>query len=128
MTANPPKEHNFDSIPTVGHLDEFFHRKYSESEGGQLTQVKSGEEVIREMEKNPDAHIHMPSPSYWPIVLALSLPVIAFGLIYSIPVALVGGAIALLGCYGWALEPSTATDDEIDPPSSGQGKEMVHVG
>ena len=109
-------------------MDEFFHRKYGEGESGQLTQVRSAEEVIIELEKNADAHIHMPSPSYWPIVLALSLPVMAFGLIYSIPVAMVGGAIALLGCYGWALEPSTATDDEIDPPSSGQGKEMVQLG
>ncbi len=128
MTSNPPKEHNFDSIPTVGHLDEFFHRKYSEGEHGQLTQMKSGEDVIREIEAKPDAHIHMPSPSYWPIVLGLSLPVIAFGLIYSIPVALVGGALTLFACYGWALEPSTATDDEVDPPSAGQGKEVVHVG
>ena len=30
MTTSPPKEHNFDAIPTVGHLDEFFHRKYED--------------------------------------------------------------------------------------------------
>ena len=32
MTASPPKEHNFDAIPTVHALDEFFHRKYDEDE------------------------------------------------------------------------------------------------
>jgi cytochrome c oxidase subunit I len=30
MTTSPPKEHNFDTIPTVHHLDEFFHRKYED--------------------------------------------------------------------------------------------------
>ena len=30
ITASPPKEHNFDRIPTVHALDEFFHRKYEE--------------------------------------------------------------------------------------------------
>ena len=30
MTSSPPKEHNFDGIPTVHALDEFFHRKYEE--------------------------------------------------------------------------------------------------
>jgi cytochrome c oxidase subunit 1 len=28
ITQSPPKEHNFDAIPTVHALDEFFHRKY----------------------------------------------------------------------------------------------------
>ena len=36
MTTNPPKEHNFDSLPTVHALDEFFHRKYEDvGEGDQ---------------------------------------------------------------------------------------------
>ena len=32
ITASPPKEHNFDRIPTVHSLDEFFHRKYEEQD------------------------------------------------------------------------------------------------
>jgi cytochrome c oxidase subunit 1 len=127
MTSNPPKEHNFDSIPTVSHLDEFFHRKYKENENGEMVQVATAEEIVAELEKNADAHIHMPSPSYWPIVLALGLPVTAFGVIYSIPIAIVGGVIILLGMYGWALEPSTAPDDDVDPPAS-SSKEVAHVG
>jgi cytochrome c oxidase subunit 1 len=127
MTSNPPKEHNFDSIPTVGHLDEFFHRKYAEDhQTGEIRKVKEAEEVLAEMERNKDAHIHMPSPSYWPIVLALGLPVIAFGLIYSIPVALVGGVIVVLGCFGWAIEPSTARDEDVDPPSAASTEVVRH--
>ncbi len=49
LTASPPKEHNFDRIPTVHSLDEFFHRKYEDvGEGDQheYKQVATGEEVI----------------------------------------------------------------------------------
>ena len=127
MTSNPPKEHNFDSIPTVSHLDEFFHRKYKENEQGEMIQVATAEEIVAELEKNADAHIHMPSPSYWPIVLALGLPVTAFGLIYSIPIAVVGGLIILFGMYGWAMEPSTAGRRHHQEPSS-TSKEVAHVG
>ena len=28
--------------------------------------------------------VHLPSPSYWPIVAAFSLPIIAYGLIYTL--------------------------------------------
>ena len=77
ITASPPKEHNFDRVPTVHALDEFFHRKYEEvdsEEGTRLVKVKSAEEIVAEEEANADAHIHLPSPSYWPIVLVLRLP------------------------------------------------------
>ena len=94
---------------------------------GEMVQVATAEEIVAELEKNADAHIHMPSPSYWPIILAFGLPVTAFGVIFSIPVAVVGGLIILLGMYGWALEPSTAPDDDIDPPTS-TSKEVAHVG
>ena len=129
MTSNPPKEHNFDSIPTVHHLDEFFHRKYAEDANGQMQQIATAEEVLKQLEDNADTHIHMPSPSYWPIVIAFGLPVTALGVIYSIPLAIFGGLIILMGAFGWALEPSTAPDTDFDPPSSGNtSKDVVHVG
>ncbi|GAG34626.1 unnamed protein product, partial [marine sediment metagenome] len=86
ITESPPKEHNFDRIPAVNSLDEFFHRKYEDvGEGDQhdYRRVATGAEVIANEEAHADAHIHMPSPSYWPIVLAFSVPVLAYGVIYS---------------------------------------------
>jgi cytochrome c oxidase subunit I len=135
MTASPPKEHNFDSIPTVHHLDEFFHRKYEEVEtedgGHRVVKVKSGEEVLAELEANADAHIHMPSPSYWPLVVAVALPIIAYGVIYTTLLSVVGAAILLYGLFGWALEPSVAEDGDIDPPAIAGGgdgpKELANV-
>ncbi len=122
MTSNPPKEHNFDAIPHVEHLDEFFHRKYEEDTSTHsMKQVATAEKVLEDLEKNPDTNIHMPSPSYWPIVLAFSLIPIALGLIYSFPVAIVGGAILLYAMYGWSLEPSVAEESDYEAGHNGHG-------
>jgi cytochrome c oxidase subunit I len=130
MTASPPKEHNFDQIPTVHALDEFFHRKYEEDhETGVVRKVATAEEILAEQEANADTHIHMPSPSYWPIILALALPIMAYGLIYYRLLAVVGGAIVLLAMFAWALEPSVADESDFDPPSSdGPTKELATLG
>jgi cytochrome c oxidase subunit 1 len=112
MTASPPKEHNFDVIPTVAHLDEFFHRKYEDRGTGDhhdYHQVATAEELLAEQEANADAHIHMPSPSYWPIILAFALPVMALGVIYNV---------------GWGMEPHTASDADYDPPTPEGGAEL----
>ncbi len=132
ITENPPKEHNFDRIPTVHSLDEFFHRKYEDvGEDGQhdFKQVKTGEQVIAEEEANADAHIHLPSPSYWPLILSVGMLVICYGVIYSTLLLAAGAAIAILALFGWALEPPTADDSEFDPPSDGgqPSKELEHV-
>jgi cytochrome c oxidase subunit 1 len=132
ITTSPPKEHNFDRIPTVHALDEFFHRKYEDvGEDGQhdYKQVRSGEEVIAEEEANADAHIHLPSPSYWPIILAFGMMVIAYGVIYSTLLLAAGAVVAILALFGWALEPPTADDSEFEPPSDGgqPSKELAHV-
>ena len=115
MTSNPPKEHNFDVIPTVHHLDEFFHRKYEEDPATHtMRRIATAEEIMAEQERNADTHIHMPSPSYWPIVLAFGLPVITFGLIFSLLISVVGGIIVLFAAFGWALEPSTAPESDFE--------------
>ena len=128
MTSNPPKEHNFDVIPTVHHLDEFFHRKYEEDpETHTMRQIATAEEIMAEQERNADKHIHMPSPSYWPIVLAAAVPVITFGMIFSHLIAVIGGVILLFAAFGWALEPSTAPESDFENNSS-QGTALDKVG
>jgi cytochrome c oxidase subunit 1 len=56
----------------------------------------------------PGHAIHLPSPSYWPLVASLGLPIMAYGVIYSWWVVGAGVVVALIGFYGWALEPSVA--------------------
>jgi cytochrome c oxidase subunit 1 len=56
---------------------------------------------------------HLPSPSYWPLVLALAFPLIGYGVIFNMVIAAFGAAALLAGMVGWALEPP---DDEDLPP------------
>jgi len=134
MTTSPPKEHNFDSLPTVHALDEFFHRKYEdvgELDHHDLQRVATAEEILAEQEANADHHIHLPSPSYWPIILALSLPFIAYGVIYSRMFAVIGVLVLLMAFYGWAMEPSVAEDSDYEPaPPDDQepGTALANVG
>ena len=132
LTTNPPKVHNFDVVPHVHALDEFFHLKYEEIDtdaGPRLHKIHTAEELLAEQEANADTHIHMPSPSYWPMVLALALPIMAYGIIFSKLLTVAGGFILLLAMFGWALEPSVADESDYDPPLHGgePGKELASV-
>jgi cytochrome c oxidase subunit I len=111
-------------------LDEFFHRKYEDvgqGEHHEYVQTTTGEEVIAEEERNADAHIHLPSPSYWPIVLAFALPIIAYGVIYNVLLIAAGAAVALLAIYGWALEPPDAEETDFEPPPGGEPSKELAV-
>ena len=132
LTTNPPKEHNFDVIPHVHALDEFFHLKYEEVDtdtGPRLVKVRTAEELIAEQEANADKHIHMPSPSYWPMLVAIALPIMAYGVIYSHLLTVLGGAILMMSMFAWSLEPSVADDSDYDPPPQGgePSKELASV-
>ena len=132
MTTNPPKEHNFDALPEVHALDEFFHRKYEdvgEGDAHDLRPVATAEEILAEQEAHADHHIHMPSPSYWPILGAFSLPVIAFGIIYNPLISIVGVVVLVTALFGWALEPSVAPESDYEPPAAGPdvGTEVATV-
>ncbi len=117
-------------------LDEFFHRKYEdvgEGDHHDLQRVATAEEIMAEHEADADHHIHLPSPSYWPIVLAFALPIIAYGVIYNRLIGVVGAAILLLAAFGWALEPSVAPSSDFDPvpdddDGEGPGTELATVG
>ena len=137
LTANPPPEYNFAEIPIVTSRDELWHRKYTEDEHDRpvpraVPEVESeparletsdiaeleapADEVAleehEEGEAHEEPHIHMPTPSYYPLLASLGLPVIAYGLMYKAwPVSLIGGLITLASIYGWALEPATEPEE-----------------
>ena len=130
LTTNPPKVHNFDVIPTVSHLDEFFHRKYAENEAtGEMERVATAEELMKFQEDNAEQNIHLPAPSYWPLILAIALPVTAYGVIYNKILIAVGATMIVLSMFGWALEPSMADDSDLEPPapSDGPTKELAPI-
>jgi membrane-bound ClpP family serine protease len=51
-----------------------------------------------------DAHIHMPSPSFSPIILALGLAILVFGLVFGAVALVLGGIITVIGLGTWILD------------------------
>ena len=52
--------------------------------------------------------IHMPSPSYYPLVVAAGLPCLAYAAVFTEILWVIPGLVLLLfGTYAWGLEPST---------------------
>jgi cytochrome c oxidase subunit I len=102
-TSSPPPEYNFAQIPTVESLDPFFYRKYTRDDGGRLVRIPAG--AANGHDGDHGQHIHMPSPSYYPAVVAAGLPLIGFAALYGWWMVVFGGLVLLAGLFGWAAEP-----------------------
>jgi cytochrome c oxidase subunit 1 len=104
-TTSPPPEHNFDEIPLVKQRDDFWHRKYTETPEGEPARVFAGG-ADGDEHHEAEHHIHMPSPSYFPLLAAFGPPIVGYGVVFEQPLVMVVGAlIALFGFFGWAIEP-----------------------
>ena len=107
---SPPPEYNFEQIPTVHGRDAFWAQK---RQGVRTVAVAGGS-------YNGGEHsIHMPQPSYWPLVAPIGLLMAAYGLIYvssifGLAAAVLGGAIAMVSVYAWSFEPVN------DPPETSE--------
>lgn len=55
-------------------------------------------------EEPPEAHIHMPSPTIWPVMIAFGVTLFGFGVMSSLTFAICGAIILLLGVAGWIQE------------------------
>ena len=109
--SSPPPEHNFDVIPIVRERDDFWYRKY-----GPHTPEGEPQPVIAGGEDTHEEHIHLPSPSYFPMFGALGLPIAGYGVVYfnewSFASLVIGAGmlVTLLSMVGWVLEPGTAEE------------------
>ena len=113
---SPAPAHNFDDVPVITRLDDWWYRKYSEDEHGQLVRIAEPEDIAM---TGDGSRAHLPSPSYWPIVLAAGLPLIGYGFIFNLAIAAVGGLVVLAAFVGWTMEP--ADDPDAPPPGHVDG-------
>ena len=61
---------------------------------------------MRDPPATPPEPIHVPGGSWWPMVAAFALPVLALApLTQTLWIAFAGLALLLAGVYGWAFEP-----------------------
>ena len=101
---SPPPEYNFVEIPIVHDRDDWWSQK--------RRQVRRAVPVGGGSGYGEEEHdIHMPQPSYWPIVASIGLLIGGYGLIYHVAFAAVGGAIAMFAVYAWSFEPVNEPDD-----------------
>ncbi len=152
---SPPPVYNYKVIPTVTNRDQFWADKYGtgthhdeesdvevriagikigdfgtndENPEDQAATRRQGNgtgspEALGNIEE--DEHIHMPNPSFYPLMVAIGIFLVAFGLIFSHPrleierlslpiLSLVGVLVMLVGIAGWSFEPASDPEPEID--------------
>ena len=120
MIPSPAPEHNFDVVPVVHSQDEFWHLKYGEDEKGRAVRIAATEDVAQ---SGTATGVHLPAPSYYPIVLAVGLPIIGYGLIFNLLLCIPGAIVLLWAVYGWVFEPA----DDLDKPH-GHGHDAHELG
>ncbi len=112
---SPPPEYNFAQLPNVTSARPLWDAKYgAESEHsseGHIDITVAGKKVveidIREhVNKMTDEPIHMPNPSYWPIVAAFGPLLMAIGMLTHKGISVLGIAVLTYAVYRWAFEPA----------------------
>ncbi len=121
---NPTPEYNFAFNPVVHSLDDFWHMKYTEDDEGRAVRRENADEIIARLDhdgRNPTEAIHLPNPSYFPFLMSLGLPLIAYGVIWHTElwgkiIIGVGALITVAGLLGWGMEPLEEPHDEHHEP------------
>ena len=90
-TTSPPPEHDFDVIPEVRGRDPVWYDR---------------DHDIETPEAPAGLHIHMPPPSYYPIMVALGGLLLALGPLTHMAVSVLGVPVIVYSVWGWALEPT----------------------
>ncbi len=97
--SSPPPEYNFARIPVVHSNEPFWDQKHPELK-------HDAPAIAGGMTEEAEESIHMPNPSYWPIVVGFGTALSAGLVIINPWLAAIGAVIALLGIYGWCFEPA----------------------
>ncbi|MFW6073988.1 MAG: cytochrome c oxidase subunit I [Chloroflexota bacterium] len=109
--SSPPPVYNFAEIPNVKSNIPLWTEKYPDVYGGE--EEYEGEEHEKGEEDDHHDHIHLPNPSYWPILVATGILLLFAGFIFTWAISIVGAVLLFASVYGWALEPAFGEPDHI---------------
>ncbi|MGB1630017.1 MAG: cytochrome c oxidase subunit I [Acidimicrobiales bacterium] len=113
---SPTPEHNFDEVPRVESFDHWWFQKYEIDDDGKVVRIAETEAVAQD---GSATGVHLPSPSFWPLVLAIGLPLIGYGIIFNLWLCVVGGLLTGGAIYAWVFEP-------VDDPDAGHDHDDHH--
>ncbi|MEX2372223.1 MAG: cytochrome c oxidase subunit 4, partial [Dehalococcoidia bacterium] len=82
---------NFDVIPEVRDRDPLWYNR---------------DHNIAAPERPEHMHIHLPPPSYYPLIVASGMALLGVGLLAHLAVSVFGALVMIYGTWGWALEPT----------------------
>ncbi|MBT8163961.1 MAG: cytochrome c oxidase subunit I [Acidimicrobiia bacterium] len=122
-TSSPPADYNFAEVPVVEAIDDFWYKKYGEDEDHLPVRLDTNPLDPSALAPQEDFHVHLPSPSYYPILLAVGIVTLAYGFLW-LPVGYLvmaaGLGIMLWAIFGWAME-------DIDHPMGDNGHGEGHT-
>jgi cytochrome c oxidase subunit 1 len=90
-TSSPPPEHDFDAVPLVRARDPLWHDRDND---------------LAQPERDPNEHIHLPPPSYYPLLIAVGFALVGIGALSHLAVLALGAVVIIYGVWGWVLEPT----------------------
>ncbi len=111
--ASPPPHYNFVEIPTVHSREPAWDLKYGHDSEGAVPIERSdapGAQLYNEAEEEDHPEIHMPDPSYWPLVVAVGFGIAGALFVVGPWFSAIGVVIAVVGLYAWAAEPVSKDD------------------
>jgi cytochrome c oxidase subunit I len=94
-TTSPPPIENFPVLPPVYARDTFWREKHGDRHGQRPTPPAPAATAD---------HVHLPSPSHYPVLLALGILAAATGALVSVWLVVLGSLVAVWALFRFALE------------------------
>ena len=108
---SPVPVYNFKDVPEVKFRDDFWFKKYPQTikeyyhdyDDDEIKNMKPIKPDEKDLGKNHG--IHLPDLSYYPLILAAGITILAVGMMTHFSVIVLGGIGIFWGAIGWSLEP-----------------------
>lgn len=104
--GSPPPAHNFDDIVTVRGRDAFWLMKYG-SHDAPGHDSSAGARASAAHAEAGHAHVHLPAPSWYPLLFAAGLLVMGVGAMTWLRVVFLGAGLLLVSIVGMGFEYAT---------------------